>query len=189
MFASQEEETNPIAASLRHRNIDLVCYMTPRDRLPLIFEHGGLLSYMNRQEQGIPERANAHFWGSANKKDDFGRYIVCGFMAPWWMCKKHDEELTLILLDAQAVCTKPRVCFCPGNSAYSAFPAGEVLASIGPTAFEGCFPNPDTYQAKSAEIFVPGGVPLIDFRGVVFCDAVAVRIGGRNSLPVTAGRP
>jgi hypothetical protein len=112
----------------------------------------------------------AHYWGSADKREAFADYVICSFLTPWWMCRSHDEELAIVVLDAVTVCTIPGDRFCPINSAYSDHPADEIMQLGGIEAFDGCFQNPDTYQAGDAEIFVPSLVPLVSFRGLVLCD-------------------
>ncbi len=147
--------------------------MTSCDRLPGIFQRGGVLSYEQRQRRGVEETADSHYWGSPGKKEELAKYVVCAFMAPWWMCKRRDEELAILVLDAESVCVRRGVCFCPGNSAFNDYPAAFIEGSQGIQAFDACFQNPITYQAGSSEVFMPNIVPLIDLRGIVFCDQAA----------------
>jgi hypothetical protein len=85
--------------------------------------------------------------------------------------KKPDEEYAIILLDARSVCCLRGVRFCPGNSAFSIYSVGYILSCLGPTAFDNCFPNPDTYQAGFSEIFVPDSVPISLFREIIIANA------------------
>jgi hypothetical protein len=147
--------------------------MTPCDRLPGIFQHGGILSYEQRQLRGIKEPEDPHYWGGEGKKDELAKYVVCAFMTPWWMCRKRTEELAILTLAAESICIRPGVCFCPDNSAYSQYPSAEILQSKGIQAFDACFQNSVTYQAGSSEVFVPDIVPLSDLRGILFCDSIA----------------
>jgi hypothetical protein len=147
--------------------------MTPCDRLPSIFQHGGVLSYEQRQSRGIEEPAEPHYWGSVGKKDELAEYVVCAFMPPWWMCRARTEELAILILDAEGICVRPGVSFCPGNSAYSHYPSAEILQSQGVEKFDACFQNSVTYQAGFSEVFVPDIVPLSDLRGILFCDGIA----------------
>jgi hypothetical protein len=146
--------------------------MTPCDCLPDIFRHVALLSLNERRAHGMadPSEVDAHYWGSADKREAFADFVICSFLPPWWMCRRHDEELAIIALDAVAVCTTPGALFCPINSAYSNHPADEIKQRRGVDAFDMCFQNPDSYQAGDAEIFVPVRVPLVAFRALVFCD-------------------
>lgn len=166
---------HPIVQSLRRRGVRHVCHMTPCDRLPSIFQHRGLLSRWERQHCGIadPPDDAGHFWGSPDKQDALAGFVICSFMAPWWMCKKRDEELAIIVLDAEQICLTGGACFCPVNSAFNEYPAATIQTLTGIDAFDACFQNPDTYQAGSAEVFVPNLVPLSAFRGIVFCDVEA----------------
>jgi hypothetical protein len=147
--------------------------MTACDRLPSIVKHGAILSGARREADGIPESEEPHYWGTDEKREAFFTFVICSFMPPWWMCKKHREELAIIVLDAEAVCCRDDVLFCPANSALSAYPVSEILTREGVDSFDDCFPNPDTYQASDSEIFVPDEVPLKDFRAIVFCDEQA----------------
>jgi len=147
--------------------------MTSCHRLPGIVASGGIMSFQHRRQLGVEEDASPHYWGSADKKDALSGYVVCAFMTPWWMCRKRDEELAILLLDAEAVCTKPGVCFCPTNSAFNLYPAAMIVQRTGAVALDECFENETTYQAGSSEVFVPDVVPLSDFRGIVCCDREA----------------
>ena len=104
-----------IADSLRRRRILYVCHMTPCHRLPSIFASGGLLSLAARRVSGIAEPEQPHDWGGEGKREALAGYVVCGFETPKWMCRKHPEELALVLLDAHAVCCGESVLFCPGK--------------------------------------------------------------------------
>jgi hypothetical protein len=165
---------DPIATSLARRGIRYVSHTTPCDRLPGILGKGGLLSWRERQARGVPEAVTPHYWGAIGKKEALAGYVICSFMTPWGMCHRHDEELAIIVLDAK-VCLRPGVVFCPTNSARSAFSAAEILQRTGVEHFDACFQNPDTYQAYDSEIFVPGIVPLVDFRAIIFCDEEAAK--------------
>lgn len=112
-----------IQGSLARRRITRVCHMTSCDRLPDIVRYGGLLSYSERIQSAVPEPEVPHYWGSADKKDALASYVICSFMPPWWMCKKRNEELAMILLDASAVCCHQGTRFCPVNSALNLFTA------------------------------------------------------------------
>jgi hypothetical protein len=147
--------------------------MTSCDRLPDIVRQGGLLSLAQRRLRGIPEPENPHYWGSPGKQEELADFVICSFMAPWWMCNKRSEELAMILLDAEAIGTRPGVLFCPGNSALNVYSADQIKAMVGITAFDGCFQNTDTYQAGNAEVFVPDLIPLTEWAGIVFCDQEA----------------
>lgn len=164
--------TDPISLSLRRRGITHVCHMTPCDRLPSIFRHAALLSLTERRSRGLPDppETEAHYWGSADKQEAFADYVLCSFLPPWWMCRRHDEELAIVVLDAVSVCTASGTRFCPINSAYSDHAADEVKQFGGVDAFDACFQNPNSYQAGDAEIFAVSQVPLVAFRGLVFCD-------------------
>ncbi len=144
--------------------------MTSCDRLPGIFAHGGVLSYSERQARGIAEPTKAHYWGSTGKKDELGDYVICSFMPPWWMCKARDEELAIVLLDAQSICARPDARFCPVNSAFNDYSAEAIRGRQGLPAFDECFENNVTYQAGAAEVFVPRIVPLAAFREIIFPD-------------------
>jgi hypothetical protein len=144
--------------------------MTPCDRLPSIVASGSLLSLASRRARGIAEPQNPHYWGSPGKEEELSRFVVCSFMAPWWMCRARQEELAIILLDAEEVCCGDGVVFCPANSAHNEYPADDIKTRSGVDHFDACFQNPDTYQAANSEIFVPDGVPVSTFRALVFCD-------------------
>src|SRR5690554_5816314 len=146
---------HPIAESLQRRRVGYVCHMTPCDRLPSIIQSGGIFSRTRRAEHLIAEPNEPHYWGTPGKAEDLADYVVCGFMAPWWMCKGHTEELAIIVLDAKAVCCGEGVLFCPTNSARNDYAAGEIKKRSGIEFFDACFPNLDTYQAGDSEIFVP----------------------------------
>lgn len=161
-----------IRAGLRRRHIDRVCHMTSCHHLPSIVSEGGILSLQERAARRIPEAENPHYWGPG-KKFDLGAFVVCSFMAPWWMCQRRDEELAMILLDADDICTRPDARFCPVNSAKGDFSAEEILARDGIGAFDDCFENETTYQARNAEVFVRRLVPVASFREIVFCDGEA----------------
>jgi len=165
---------HPIAESLHRRRVGYVCHMTPCDRLPSIIQSGGIFSRTRRAEHLIAEPNEPHYWGTPGKAEDLADYVVCGFMAPWWMCKGHTEELAIIVLDAKAVCCGEGVLFCPTNSARNDYAAGEIKKRSGIEFFDACFPNLDTYQAGDSEIFVPGLVPAHHIRGIVFCDQQAL---------------
>src|SRR5262245_28849137 len=128
-----------IVASLRRRRITRVCHMTSCDRLPGIFAYGGLLSYRERRALGIAEPDRPHYWGSRGKQDELEDYVICSFMPPWWMCRGHDEELAIILLDAETVCTRADARFCPVNSAKSDYSAADIRNRAGLGAFDDCF--------------------------------------------------
>jgi hypothetical protein len=164
--------SDAIQQSLRRRRIGYVCHMTPCDRLPSIFQQAAILSLRERDARGIPspDGEGTHYWGSADKQEALADFVVCSFMPAWWMCRRHDEELAMVVLDAASVCTMDGACFCPGNSAYNDFPAEGILRASGIEAFDACFQNPETYQASDAEIFAPSAIPLSAFRGLVFCD-------------------
>ena len=148
--------------------------MTPCDRLEGIVSHGGLLSLRGRAANQVAEPLDPHYWGSADKKEAFEGYVICAFMPPWWMCKAHDEELVIVLLDAEAVCCREGVLFCPGNSAYNDYPADQIKNMRGIDSFNACFRgNPNTSQTGYSEIIVPERVDFSDFRGLVFCDEEA----------------
>jgi hypothetical protein len=161
---------HPIAASLRRRRISFVCHMTPCDRLPSIVASGAVLSLASRRTGGIAEPDNPHYWGSPGKEEELSRFVVCSFMPPWWMCRARQEELVIILMDAEEVCCGDGVVYCPTNSAYNEYPAADIKTRSGVDQFDACFPNPDTYQAANSEIFVPDQVPVSTFRALVFCD-------------------
>jgi hypothetical protein len=164
-----------ISDSLQRRRITYVSHTTPCHRLPDIFRHAALLSLTERTARVIaePMDSDGHYWGSADKKEAFAGFIICSFMPPWWMCRSHDDELAIILLDSVTVCTMPGTCYCPINSAYSEYPADDIKQRSGIEAFDACFPNPDTFMAGNAEIIVPSAIPLKAFRGIVFCDKEA----------------
>lgn len=89
---------HPIADSLRRRRILYVCHMTPCHRLPSIFASGGLLSLVARRKNGVAEPEQPHDWGGEGKREALAGYVVCGFETPKWMCRKHPEDLAVILL-------------------------------------------------------------------------------------------
>jgi hypothetical protein len=131
------------------------------------------MSFSQRQQSGVDEDEQPHYWGSADKKEALEDYVVCAFMPPWWMCMKRPEELAMILLDAEAICCKEGVCFVPTNSARNQYGAAQIVTRTGVEAFDECFQNPTTYHSSDSEIFVPLSVPLHDFRVIVFCDEEA----------------
>jgi len=147
--------------------------MTSCNHLPEIFRLGGLLSFSQRQQSGVDEDEDPHYWGSADKKDALQDYVVCAFMPPWWMCRRRTEELAMIILDAESTCCKDGACFVPTNSARNQYSSAQIVTRTGVVAFDECFQNPTTYQAGESEIFIPDSVPLRDFRVIVFCDAQA----------------
>ena len=130
---------HPIAESLQRRRVGYVCHMTPCDRLPSIIQSGGIFSRTRRAEHLIAEPNEPHYWGTPGKAEDLADYVVCGFMAPWWMCKGHTEELAIIVLDAKAVCCGEGVLFCPTNSARNDYAAGEIKKRSGIEFFDACF--------------------------------------------------
>jgi hypothetical protein len=162
-----------ILASLRRRGIKRICHMTPCDRLPDIFRYGGLLSLSERRARGIVEPDHPHYWGAPGKQEELREWVISSFMSPWWMCLAHDEELAMILIDADTVCADANARFCPINSAKSDYSAGEIQARAGIEAFDDCFENDATYQAKNAEVFMRRMVPLAAFRELVMCDKAA----------------
>jgi hypothetical protein len=164
-----------IGDSLKRRGIQFISHTTPCDRIPNIFRNGGILSFNQRQTRGIPEPDPPHGWGSAGKKESLADFVICSFMPPWWMCRQHDEELGILLLDAEAVCSRDGVCFCPDNSAYNRYPAETIRTWTGIEPFDACFVNPSSREALFSEVLVPDGVPLRDLRGIVFCDGEAAR--------------
>src|SRR5207253_10867207 len=136
---------HPIIRSLRRRRIQHVCHMTACHHLPSIIRHGGLMSYHGRQEIGVDEDDHPHYWGSADKQDALANYVVCAFMPPWWMCRRRDEELAMILVDSEAICGRAATGFCPTNSARNDYSADEIIARVGVDSFDERFQNPDTY--------------------------------------------
>lgn len=138
--------------------------------MPDVFRHGGLLSYSERQARGIAEDEQPHYWGPVGRKDALRDYVLCSFMPSWGLVQGHDDELTIIILEAEVVCCRAGVLFCPTNTARSLFSDPEIIGMSGLDAFDECFPNPDGYQAGDSEILVPRIVPLTDFRGMVFLD-------------------
>ncbi len=174
------DDGSKIRESLRRRRVELVSHTTPCDRLPGIFRHGGLFSWNQRQLRGVPEPEAPHGWGTSGKKEALADHVICSFMPPWWMCRAHEEELAIVLLDAEVVCCQAGVAFCPHNSAYNLFPAEDIPGWLGIGYFDACFMNPDTYLAGDSEILVPGLVPLVDFRGIVFCDREAYEYWGNQ---------
>lgn len=165
---------HPIADSLRRRRILYVCHMTPCHRLPSIFASGGLLSLAARRVSGVAEPEQPHDWGGEGKREALAGYVVCGFETPKWMCRKHPEELALVLLDAHAVCCGEGVLFCPGNSADDRYPASNIASMTGAEHFDACFKNRHDRESKFGEILVPGQVPVDLFRGLLFCDREAM---------------
>ncbi len=163
-------ETDAITASLRRRGISRVCHITPCHRLPDVLWNGGLLSFKERQARGIAEDEQPHYWGPPGRKEALGDYVLCSFMPSWGLVQGHTDELAIIILDADSVCCRPSVLFCPTNTARSRYSDADILAMSGIDAFDASFPNPNTYQAGDSEILVPNGVPLVDFRGMVFWD-------------------
>lgn len=164
---------HPIADSLRRRRILYVCHMTPCHRLPSIFASGGLLSLAARRVSGVAEPEQPHDWGGEGKREALAGYVVCGFETPKWMCRKHPEELALVLLDAHAVCCGEGVLFCPGNSADDRYPASDIATMTGAEHFDGCFKTLDNEPKPFSEILVPDQIPVDHFRGLVFCDQEA----------------
>lgn len=128
------------------------------------------MSLAARRARGIAEPQNPHYWGSPGKEEELADFVICSFMPPWWMCRARQEELAIILMDAEDVCCRDGVVFCPTNSAYNEYPADEIKTRSGLGHFDACFQNPDTYQAATSEIFVPNEVPVSTFRALVFCD-------------------
>lgn len=161
--------TAGVRLSLTRRRIGKVCHFTPCDRLPSILTHG-LCSYRERQRLGIAEPEEEHYWGTHGKKEALADYVICSFMPPWGMIQAHREEIAIITLDAEMVCCGGQVAFCPGNSAFNAYPAEQIKTWTGLASFDACFPNEETYQAGSAEIFVPTRVPVKAFREILFPD-------------------
>ena len=120
---------HPIADSLRRRRILYVCHMTPCHRLPSIFASGGLLSLAARRKRDVPEPERPHDWGGKGKREALAGYVVCGFETPKWMCRKHPEELAVILLAEGYPAPPPgcegRISPCGYADGYSAgFPTG-----------------------------------------------------------------
>jgi hypothetical protein len=89
------------------------------------------------------------------------------------MCRRRDEELAIVLLDAEEVCCRNGTVFCPTNSAYNEYPAQNIISREGIANFDACFGNPNTYQGGVSEIFMPDLVSTSGFRGLVFCDEQA----------------
>jgi hypothetical protein len=44
--------------------------------------------------------------------------------------------LMMVLLDADVICARPGVLFCPGNSAYNDYPVVDILEMQGIEAFD-----------------------------------------------------
>jgi hypothetical protein len=152
--------------------------MTPCDRLPDIFRYGGLLSLTERTARGIAEPAQPHYWGAVGKKKNLADYVISSFLPPWWMCQRHDEELAMILLDAESLCAHPEARFCPVNSAKSDYNSVAIRTRNGVAAFDDCFENETTYQARNAEVFMYGQILLADFRELIICDRQAADCWG-----------
>jgi hypothetical protein len=150
--------------------VDHVCHVTPCDHLPSIFAHGGLLSFNERQARGIAEDTSPHYWGASGRKEALGAFVLCSFMPSWGIIQGHEDELAILIFDAEAVCCRPGALFCPTNSARSMYSLTEILAMRGVLSLDPCFPNPDTYQAGDSEILASGVVPLTDLKGLLFCD-------------------
>jgi hypothetical protein len=104
------------------------------------------------------------------RKEALGDYVLCSFMPSWGLVQGHDDELTIIILEAVDVCCRPGVLFSPTNTARSLYSDAEILAMSGLDAFDACFQNPDGYQAGDSEVLVPRIVPLTVYRGMVFLD-------------------
>src|SRR5687767_8733223 len=115
----------------------LACHVTPCHLLPEIFRSGALLSYSERKRLGMRED-DAHYWGSEGKKDELQDYVCCSFQPAWGMINPHDEELAILVLEPE-VCALPGTCFCPSNSAYSAFPSSDIMRRTGCGSFDDCF--------------------------------------------------
>jgi hypothetical protein len=131
---------------------------------------GGLLSYNERRARGVAEDSSPHYWGQEGRKEALGEFALCSFMPSWGLIGGHEDELAILIFDAAATCCRPGTLFCPTNSARSLYSVAEILAMGGAASLDACFLNPDTYQAGDSEILVPRVVPLIDIKGLLFCD-------------------
>jgi hypothetical protein len=165
--------TDDIAASLRRRQVNRVCHITPCHRLPEVFAGGGLLSFNERRTRGVAEDSEPHYWGPPGRKEALGDFVLCSFMPSWGLVQGHEDELAILIFEAETICCRPGTLFCPTNTARSLYSDGQILAMSGAEAFDACFPNPDTYQAGDSEILAPRVVSLTDIRGMLFCDQEA----------------
>ncbi|HEV3164122.1 MAG TPA: hypothetical protein VGZ22_08825 [Isosphaeraceae bacterium] len=171
-----------IRQTLREHGIELVCHMTPFHKLPSIFGRGAILSSAARRAARIADEPGGHYWGSADKKEALKDFVVCSVQPPWSMCRNHDEEMAMVLLNAAEVCSMAGACFCPGNTAYSAFTATDIRAMNGPAALEQCL---DPVAINFAEILVYERIPMDRYEVIAFCDDTARRYWSRRLRSVT----
>jgi hypothetical protein len=149
-------ETVPVRPSKR-KNVHQVINRTSR-------HYAGALA------KGVAEDSFYHYWGQEGRKEALGEFALCSFMPSWGLIRGHEDELAILIFDAAAICSRPGTLFCPGNSARSMYAVGEILAMSGVASLDACFLNPDTYQAGDSEILVARAVPLMDVKGLLFCD-------------------
>ena len=199
MTQAMEDDSDgkPIRLALRRHGLRTVCHMTPCHKLPSIFLHRGILSYRERRRRGLQEEPDSHYWGAEGKKEALEDFVICAFQTPWGMLKDHVEEMALILLDAEAVCSIPGVCFSPVNTAENVLTPSEVKARMGADALEACFPKRNYPDAGTTEILIPEQIPIRMYYALAMCDDIArdywvpklVRLTDDDRHAVAAHRP
>lgn len=169
-----------LALGLERLAVDKLFHITRAHALPAIARDGELRSmYARVRSEPSPQPQSGHGWAQGLT---WG-YVALSFQPAWWLCKRYDEELVVLEVDARAALQQPGSLTSPVNCAVQEVSESDLLATtnLGPGAAAGlaaCFDIDGdelsrSVPKKGAEVLVHDHLSLEAVVGLVFCDETA----------------
>lgn len=160
---------------LRVRGVPYVCHATPCDLLASIIANGGLTPSADpaKIRSSMDPLPSGRI---VSKGNVLSSYVGCAFPTSWWMSRQREQDMSIIVLDAAAVCNKRGARFCPGRSTSRRISIDDILRHGGLLGLLSSLPGRrQRRQGKNPEVFVPGLIQLKHFRGIYVYDNDSVR--------------
>lgn len=153
-------------AALRRHNRGEVYHWTPARRLPSVLAHG-ILCRRELDTGGIPY--DPHGYGGYGKEEDFAGHVCVSFFPHKGMMRNEAGPPAIIELPSRVVIAEGAF-YCPENTAKSEYDFETSTARTEVEHLDELFVGPDEWRLIDwqAEVWIPDGIPVRDFRRVLF---------------------
>ncbi len=155
--------------ALRRHNRGEVYHWTPARRLLSVLERG-ILCRRELDRGGIDY--DPHSYGGYGKEDDFAGHVCVSFFPHKGMMRNEAGPPAIIELSSRVVIAEGAF-YCPENTAKSEYDYETSSARTEVEHLEELFEGPDEWRLIDwqAEVWIPDGIPVREFRRVLFRNA------------------
>ena len=153
------------AALARHRRPE-VYHWTPAKRLPSVLQHG-ILCRRELNARGIAY--DPHGYGRVGKEQDFYGHVCVSFYPQKGMMKSEAGTPAVIVMSSQVVIADGAF-YCPQNTARADCEFDSLVACTSIDDLDALFEGPNEWRLRDwqAEVWIPDGIPVDQFREVWF---------------------